>query len=149
MHSPRNGTRNSGIPAAGPPFEDGRPRASGSSLEQLNPPGATGLSSTQATNEDNQPKHTPRSSPSPQSELYQNILVECNRLIEEYRKGKISKLTVYIDIHSKLTEVLGDDRARCDTAFGSFVPTVESHNSESASPCCRYLANSAGILPQA
>jgi hypothetical protein len=120
MHGPKNGTRDIGIPGSGP------------SLEQPIPPGAAGLSSTQPSNEDNPSEHSPRASPTPQSELYRDVLVECNKLIEGYRKGKIPKPTVYVDIYSKLITVLGDDRAKCDAAFGSFVAAVESHDSESA-----------------
>jgi hypothetical protein len=51
-------------------------------------------------------------------------------LIEEYRKGKVSKATVYVEIQGKLANALGNDRARSDAAFGSFIATIESHDSE-------------------
>ena len=59
-----------------------------------------------------------------------NILVECNTLVEQYRKGEISKATVYVDIQSKLVKALGNDRDKTDAAFGSFIATIESHDSE-------------------
>jgi hypothetical protein len=62
--------------------------------------------------------------------VYQDVLVECNALVEKYRKGEMSKATVYVDIQSKLVKVLGHDRDRTDAAFGSFIATIESHDSE-------------------
>src|ERR1700678_4224501 len=59
-----------------------------------------------------EPEQTPRSSPIPQSTVYQNVLVE------EYRKGKMSKPTVYSKIRAKLASSLED---------GCFIATVESH----------------------
>jgi hypothetical protein len=40
------------------------------------------------------------------------------------------KATVYIEIQNKLAEALGNDRARSDAAFGSFISTIESHDAE-------------------
>src|SRR6202522_1644646 len=71
-------------------------------------------------------EQTPRSSPIPQSTVYQNVLVE------EYRKGKMSKPTVYSKIRAKLASSLEEDTDRIDAAFGSFIATVESHDSETA-----------------
>ena len=62
--------------------------------------------------------------------VYQDVLVECNTLVKQYRKGEISKATVYVEIQSKLVKALGDDRDRTDAAFGSFIATIESHDSE-------------------
>ena len=62
--------------------------------------------------------------------LTEEVLVECNALVEGYRKGEVSKATVYVEIQSKLTKALGDDRARSDAAFGSFIATIESHDAE-------------------
>src|SRR6202522_375932 len=59
-----------------------------------------------------------------------NCIALCNALVEEYRKGEIPKSTVYVEIQSKLAKALGDDRARSDAAFGSFITTIESHDSE-------------------
>ena len=64
------------------------------------------------------------------SGIYQDVLVDCNGLVEGYRKGEISKAAVYVDIQSKLAKALGDDRARSDAAFGSFIATIESHDAE-------------------
>jgi hypothetical protein len=61
---------------------------------------------------------------------YQEVLIDCNSLVEGYRKGKVSKASVYTEIQSKLAKALGDDRSRSDAAFGSFIATIESHDSE-------------------
>ena len=79
-----------------------------------------------------EPELSPRSSPIPQSAVYQNVLVDCNALVEEYRKGKVSKPTVYSKIRAKLASSLKDDSERVDAAFGSFIATIESHDSETA-----------------
>src|ERR1700678_3254711 len=79
-----------------------------------------------------EPEQTPRSSPIPQSTVYQNVLVDCNALVEEYRKGKMSKPTVYSKIRAKLASSLEEDMDRIDSAFGSFIATAESHDSETA-----------------
>jgi hypothetical protein len=73
-----------------------------------------------------------RTTPESNTGLYQDILVECNTLVEKYRKGELSKAAVYIDIQSKLSGALGNDRTRSDAAFGSFIATIESHDSEVA-----------------
>src|SRR6202522_171948 len=73
-----------------------------------------------------------RASPISQSAVYQNVLVDCNALVEEYRKGKMSKPTVYSKIRAKLASSLEEDADRIDSAFGSFIATVESHDSETA-----------------
>src|ERR1700678_222952 len=79
-----------------------------------------------------EPEQTPRSSPIPQSTVYQNVLVDCNALVEEYRKGEMSKPTVYSKIRAKLASSLEEDTDRIDSAFGSFIATVKSHDSETA-----------------
>ena len=62
--------------------------------------------------------------------VHQDVLVECNTLVKRYRKGEISKATVYVEIQSKLVKALGDDRDRTDAAFGSFIATIKSHDSD-------------------
>src|SRR6202522_258052 len=79
-----------------------------------------------------EPEQTPRSSPIPQSTVYQNVLVDCNALVEEYRKGEMSKPTVYSKIRAKLASSLEEDTDRINAAFGSFIATVKSHDSETA-----------------
>ena len=64
------------------------------------------------------------------SGVYQDVLVDCNALVEGYRKGEISKAAVYVKIQLKLTKALGDDRARSDAAFRSFIASIESHDAE-------------------
>ena len=104
-------------------------------------PRASGSSATQPSSSNVEPEPvvpdiranpSPRTSPSPESAIYQEVLVECNSLIENYRKGKVSKPAVYLGIQAKLVEALGDDGDRINAAFGSFIATVESHDSETA-----------------
>jgi hypothetical protein len=93
-------------------------------------PDFSGSSVTQPTVPDERSDLSSGASSSSNAELYQNVLVECNALIERYRKGEMSKVAVYVEIQSKLVKALGDDRARMDAAFGSFIATIESHDSE-------------------
>ena len=120
-----------------PPVPDEGPRASGSGIhtsEQLDPASADNTesrsSNTQPTGPDEQSNLSARTSSSSNAELYQNVLVECNALVEEYRKGETPKFTVYVEIQSRLAKALGDDQARSDAAFGSFIATIESHDSK-------------------
>ena len=87
-------------------------------------------SNTQVTNPDDASDLSPGITPASNSGMYQDILIECNALIEEYRKGKVSKATVYVEIQSKLVAALGNNRTRTDAAFESFIATVKSHDSE-------------------
>lgn len=64
------------------------------------------------------------------SGVYRDVLVSCNSLVEAYRKGEVSKAEVYGEIQAKLVEALGDDRARTNAAFGSFIATIENHDAE-------------------
>jgi hypothetical protein len=61
---------------------------------------------------------------------YQDVLVSCNTIVEGYRKGDIPKASAYVDIQSRLAAALGEDRSRSDAAFGSFIATIKSHDSE-------------------
>jgi hypothetical protein len=124
---PGKNVQRTGIVATDPIVSDG-PRASGSSATQP----STNNVEPEPDITNVEPGQSPRTSPSPQSEIYQNVLIECNALIEEYRKGKTSKPTVYSGIRTKLADALRDDTARIDAAFGSFIATVESHDSETA-----------------
>jgi hypothetical protein len=85
---------------------------------------------TQTTLPDDSSDFSTGTSPVSNPGIYQDVLVECNGLVEEYRKGKIPKASVYVEIQSKLVGALGDNRARSDAAFGSFIATIESHDSE-------------------
>ena len=87
-------------------------------------------SDTQPTDADEQSRVTAGSPTESNSEIYQNVLIGCNSLVEQYRKGEITKASAYVDIQSKLAEALENDRARSDAAFGSFIVTIESHDSE-------------------
>jgi hypothetical protein len=69
-------------------------------------------------------------SPESNSQSFRDVLVDCNALVERYRKGEVSKATVYVEIQSRLVQALGNDRARTDAAFGSFIATVESYDSK-------------------
>lgn len=113
------------------------PRASGSGTQMSGPESTDQSASGQQNNsrssntiQDEESEQSSGITPSSNSEFYQNILVECNALVEEYRKGEIPKATVYVEIQSKLVKALGDDRARTDAAFGAFIATIESHDSE-------------------
>ena len=87
-------------------------------------------SNTQLTIPDDASDFSPGVAPASSSGIYQDVLVECINLIEEYRKGKVSKATVYVEIQSKLVGALGDNRTTTDAAFESFIATVKSHDSE-------------------
>ena len=65
-----------------------------------------------------------------ESAVFQEVLVDCNSLVEAYWKEEILKATVYIEIQSKLAKALSDNRGRLDSAFGSFIATIKSHDSE-------------------
>ena len=110
------------------------PRASGSGDTQSSGPLSTRHdfqpSDTQPTDADERPSNFARSSAESNSEFYQDVLIRCNSLVERYRKGEIPKASVYVEIQSKLSEALGNNRARSDAAFGSFIATIESHDSE-------------------
>ena len=90
-------------------------------------PGDSGSQPSSSNDQSTIPTGT---SPEPNSQFYRDVLVDCNSLIERYRKGEVSKATVYVEIQSRLVRALGNDRARTDAAFGSFIATVESHDSE-------------------
>ena len=87
-------------------------------------------SNGQPTDPDGQSGFTARSSSESDSGIYHDVLVECNSLVEAYRKGEISKAAVYVEIQGKLARALNDNRGRSDAAFGSFIATIESHDSE-------------------
>jgi hypothetical protein len=118
---------------------DDEPRASGSN--PATHPDVSGGSNTQPSSsnlqsDSSQPARTPADS---DTGVYQDILVECDTLVQKYRKGEISKATAYIDIQAKLSGALGDDRSRSDAAFGSFIATIESHDSEVGAAATRGL----------
>ena len=87
------------------------PRASGSGDTQSSGPLSTRHnpqpSDTQPTETDEWPSNSARSSAESNSEFYQDVLIRCNSLIERYRKGEIPKVSVYVEIQSKLSEALG------------------------------------------
>ena len=93
-------------------------------------PEAGGTTLTQLTVEDNPSERSARTAPPANQGFYQDILLQCNDLVEGYRKGEKSKASVYVDIQSKLFQALGKDRERSDAAFESFIATIESHDSE-------------------
>jgi hypothetical protein len=118
---------------------DGQPRASGSSNSRDNAsqPFISGNSDTQPTVPDGQSTFSPGTTSETSSGINHNVLIDCNALVEGYRKGEVSKAAAYFEIQSKLTKVFGDDRARTDAAFGSFIATIESHDSENAAAARR------------
>ena len=115
---------------------DDEPRGSGSNPTLST---ETNVTPTDVSGSNNQPSGSnvqsgpsqdPGVTPESNGSIYQDILVDCNTLVEKYRKGEISKASAYIDIQSKLSGALGDDRTRSDAAFGSFIATIESHDTE-------------------
>jgi hypothetical protein len=115
-------------------------QASGSSGENSSQPNNSGSSNTQQTVPGDQSGNSARATPESNAGIYQDILVGCNELVERYRKGEITKPTVYVEIQSKLFKALGKDRDRCDAAFGSFIATIESHDSENEAAARRGAA---------
>ena len=97
----------------------------------------TQLSNTQPTEQDPPTGASAGSPTESNSELYREVLVECNSLVERYRKGEVSKAFVYVEIQSNLARALGNDRVRSDAAFGSFIATVESHDTEAGAATSR------------
>jgi hypothetical protein len=112
----------------------GEPQASGSNpRDNTSQQAISGSSETQLTSQD---EHGGISSDAPGTPVdsnpgnYQDILISCNSIVEGYRKGEISKSSAYFEIQSKLVGAFGDNRARTDAAFGSFIASIESHDTE-------------------
>jgi hypothetical protein len=142
-----------------PIVSDEEPRASGSTpatassgpsaRADIAHPDITERSNTQPPAEDVPSGFSTGTPPEPNSGIYQDVLVHCNNLVGKYRKGEISKVSVYVDIQARLTEALGSDRARSDAAFGSFIATIESHDSEIGEASRRGLmGESRAVNPQ-
>jgi putative sterol carrier protein len=110
-------------------MQDEGPGAPGTSAQGA-VPGSQSDDATQPTIPDNLSEGSAGAPPPPNQGVYQDVLVQCNALVERYRKGEVSKATVYVDIQSKLIKAFGNDRDRSDAAFGSFIATIESHDSE-------------------
>src|SRR5271168_5248008 len=127
MRSGKNVQRARGNTSTDPHVSD-EPRASGSSSTRP----STGNVEPEPVITDVEAELSPRTSPRSESAVYQDVLIECNTLIENYGKGKATKPAVYSGIQTKLVNALGDDIERIDAAFGSFIATVESHDSETA-----------------
>ena len=113
-----------------PPIADNGPIASSSTSRDVTGEHAARSSATQPSDQDEQSGFSAGSVPESNSGVYQDVLIDCNTLVERYRKGEISKATVYVEIQSKLAKALLNDRSRSDAAFGSFIATIESHDSE-------------------
>ena len=101
-----------------------------SSSANIAQPDVSQSSNTQITGPDEQSATSAGTFSGSSARSHQDVLIDCNSLVERYRKGEISKASAYVDIQSKLIRALGDDRARSDAAFGSFIATIESHDSE-------------------
>ena len=120
---------------AQPVVQDEGPRASGSGSGATQSAGPcfsrhAQPSDTQPIDVDEQPTNTTGTPTESNSENYQDVLVGCNSLVEQYHKGEITKVTVYVKIQMKLAEALENDRTRSDAAFGSFIATIKSHDTE-------------------
>ena len=114
-----------------PSVQNEGPAASGSGTRSDTAQQVISASSdTQPTGQDANGSSVPNTASESGSGIYQDVLVDCNGLVEGYRKGEISKASAYVEIQSKLAKALGDDRARSDAAFGSFIAAIESHDSE-------------------
>ena len=119
-----------------PPVQNEGPTASGSGVRDDTADVAQQIVSASSDTQPTGPNSSDPAGPSTGthsesgSGVYQDVLVNCNALVEGYRKGEISKAAVYVEIQSKLTKALGDDRARSDAAFGSFIASIESHDAE-------------------
>ena len=93
--------------------------------------------SVQPSDQDQQSGNSAGSPSEPVSDLYQGVLIDSNALVERYRKGslllslgEVIKAYVYVEIQANLARALGNDRTRSDAAFGSFIVTIESHDTE-------------------
>src|ERR1700678_202532 len=96
------------VSQAQPLISDEGPRASGSGIhasnqQDITPADNTGSrsSNTQPSGPDEQSDFITGSASSSNAGLYQNVLIECNALVEEYRKGEIPKSTVYVETSGK------------------------------------------------
>jgi hypothetical protein len=139
-----------------PTVSDEYTRASGSTpatvssgpsgTADIAPENVAGTSNSQSPAEDVQSAFPARAPSESNSGIYQDVLVECNNLVGRYRKGEISKAAVYVDIQSRLTQALGNDRVRTDAAFGSFIATIESHDTENQEASRRGLMGESGAV---
>ena len=122
--------RASGSTGGQPDVQPGEPSSSRGTGQGS--PGASGggTSYTQPTIPDNLSDESSRTAPPASQGFYQDILLQCDNLVQGYRKGEKSKASVYVNIQSKLFQALGKDRERSDAAFESFIATIESHDSE-------------------
>ena len=140
----RGGTGKDHARTAQPAIPVEGPRASGSGAAHIEPVAESSTArdkaastsavaqstTTQPTDPDVQSSNSARTPSESVTGAYHDILVECNAIVEAYRKGEISKLAAYVEIQFKLVQALGDDRARTDAVFGSFIATIESHDTE-------------------
>jgi hypothetical protein len=58
------------------------------------------------------------------------VLCECDSVIQGYRKGEIPKARAYTEIQSKLFKAVGDEPAKAESAFGSFIATIENYDTQ-------------------
>ena len=100
---------------------DDEPRGSGSETNITPTDVSESNAQPSGSNVQSGPSQASGVTPESNRGLYQDILIDCNSIVEKYRKGETSKASAYIDIQSKLSGVLRDDRARSDAAFGSFI----------------------------
>ena len=127
MRRAQDGSRATGTAANAQPEESAN---AGNSTQGAVHGSQSGTSFTQPTIPDDLSDGSARSAPLPNQGIYQDVLVQCNALIEGYRKGEKSKASVYTDIQSKLAKALGNDREHSDATFEPFIATIESHDPE-------------------
>ena len=127
MRRAQDGSRATGTAANAQPEESAN---AGNSTQGAVHSSQSGTSFTQPTIPDDLSDGSARSAPPPNQGIYQDVLVQCNDLIEARGRNPKRQCTLYTDIQSKLAKALGNDRERSDAAFEPFIATIESHDSE-------------------
>jgi hypothetical protein len=81
-----------------------------------------------------QSDHRPSASSAPVevSNQHTNTLTTCNNFINQYRKGEISKASVYMAIQGAMFEADGISNENAEAGFKSFITMIENHDAEVA-----------------
>jgi hypothetical protein len=61
---------------------------------------------------------------------YQTVLKACDNFVSDYRRGRISKAGAYGAIQSEIARVLTNEDGKAEAAFGSFIASIESYDTE-------------------
>jgi hypothetical protein len=86
-------------------------------------------SNTQPTGPNDQSGFSAETPTESSSGSYQEVLVDCDSLVGRYRKGRSRRRLPTATSNQNLRKRL-EMTARSDAAFGSFIATIESHDSE-------------------